>query len=90
MDDVEEEPDYKPNQQDLAGRVEQTNAASDSELLDLAKALVEALQTTTAGQHAMSKYNIDVSRGYVGVIGDNARVEGGIYFGSKPSDDGQT
>ncbi len=89
VNDVQEEPDYEPNQQDLAGRVKQTNAASDSELLELAKALVEALQTTTQGQQAMSKYNIDVSGGHVGVIGDNAHVKGGIHFGAKPGDDRQ-
>ena len=77
--DVEEEPDYQPNQADLAGRVEQTQAAQDPELVKLAQTLLDALKDTPEGQQAISKYNINVQGGQVGVIGD-ARHDEGILF----------
>jgi hypothetical protein len=77
---VEEEPDYEPNQADLAGRVEQTQAAQDPELVKLAQALLDALKDTDAGQQAISKYNVQDSQ--AGVIGDRAHVEGGVHFGA--------
>jgi hypothetical protein len=76
---LEKEPDFKPNQEALAGRVEQVKAAADPELVKLAQALVEALKTTAEGQQAVSKYHIQDSQ--VGVVGDKAHVEGGIHFG---------
>lgn len=80
---VEQEPDFEPNQTALAGRVQQTNAAQDPELLDLAERLTEALRQTPAGQQAVSKYHIEVQGGQVGVIGDNATIKGGLHFGDK-------
>ncbi|MBN2006925.1 MAG: hypothetical protein JXA21_26460 [Anaerolineae bacterium] len=80
---VEQEPDFGPNQTALAGRVEQTNAAQDPELLKLAQALTTALEKTSAGQQALSKYNIQATDSEIGVIGDNAQIKGGIHFGNK-------
>jgi len=80
---VEEEPDFKPNQETLAGRVEQVHAAQDQELLTLAQQLVAALEKTAAGQQALSKYNIHAENSEIGNIGDNAYIPGGIHFGSK-------
>ena len=78
---VEAEPDFKPNQDALAGRVEQANATGDEELVKLAQALLEALKETHKGQEAVSKYNIQATDSEIGVIGDHAHVEGGIKFG---------
>ncbi len=79
---LEDEPDFKPNQAALAGRVEQVNAAQDPELRALAERLVAALEESKAGQQALGKYNIQMKDSQVGVIGNNARIEGGIRFGS--------
>lgn len=80
---LEDEPDFEPNQVALAGRVEQARADKDEELLALAQQLTAALEKTNAGQQALSKYNIQISGGQVGVIGDNAKITGGIHFGDK-------
>ncbi len=78
---VEDEPEFEPNQTALAGRVEQVDAAEDKELQELAQTLLEALQDTSAGQAAVSKYNIQATDSEIGVIGDDAKIEGGIHFG---------
>jgi len=81
--DVEKEPDYKPGQDNLAGRVEQTKAAADPELQQLTQALMEALKSTPEGEKALGKYHVNVSGGQVGIIGDHAKVEGGMHFGAE-------
>ena len=78
---VEGEPNFKPNQDTLAGRVAQAQAAQDPELVKLAQALLAALQETDAGQQAIAKYNIQATGSQIGVIGDHAHVQGGIKFG---------
>ena len=78
---VEEEPDFKPNQEALAGRIEQAKAADDPQLQQLAQALLDALKDTSAGKKALSKYHIEAHDSEIGVIGDGAHVEGGIHFG---------
>jgi len=80
VDAVEEEPGFKPNQDALAGRVEQAKAAADPELAKLAQALLEALKSTPKGQEAVSKYNIQAQDSQIGVIGDGAEIKGGIKF----------
>ena len=77
---VEDEPEFEPNLTALAGRVEQVDAAEDEELQTLAQALLKALQDTSAGQEAMSKYDIQATDSEIGVIGDNANIKGGIHF----------
>ncbi len=79
--DLESEPDFKPNQDALAGRVEQAKAADDPQLQQLAQALLDALKDTPAGEKALSKYHIEAQDSEIGVIGDDAHVEGGIHFG---------
>jgi hypothetical protein len=66
----------------VATQVQATNAAQDPELHALAERLVVALEKTQAGQQALGKYNVQVHGGQVGVIGDNAHVEGGMHFGN--------
>ena len=79
---VEKEPDFEPNQQALAGRVEQVDAAEDPELQELAQKLLKALEETSQGKEALGKYNIQIDGGQVGVIGDHTEIKGGMHFGS--------
>jgi len=74
---LEQEPEFKPNQDALAARVDQTKAAQDAELKQLAQALKAALNETPEGKRAW----VQVQNSQVGVIGDHAKVEGGIHFG---------
>ena len=78
---VEDEPEFEPNRQTLVGRVEQVNAAEDPELQKLAQKLLGALEGTSQGQQALGKYNIQAKDSEIGVIGDDAHIEGGIKFG---------
>lgn len=84
--ELEKEPDFKPNRDALAGRIEQADAAADKDLLKLAEALMAALQKTTEGRSALSKYNVRIENSQVGIVGDNAHVEGGLHFGDKKKD----
>ena len=59
----------------------QANLADDAELVKLAQALLDALKDTPAGEKALSKYHIEAQDSEIGVIGDDAHVEGGIHFG---------
>ena len=85
VNNLEEEPDFKPNQEMLDARLEQTKANTDTELVKLAKQLAEALKSSSKGQEAISKYNVDAKWAQIGVVGDHAKVEGGINFGSGKS-----
>jgi hypothetical protein len=80
---LENEPDFKPNQEALAGRIQQVNGAADNDLLRLAEALTAALKQTDEGKEALKKYKVTIQDSQVGVVGDNAQVEGGIHFGRK-------
>jgi hypothetical protein len=81
--ELEAEPDFKPNQEALAGRLEQAGATDDQDLQKLAAALVEALQQSSEGKAALAKYQVSITNSEVGVVGDNAQVSGGIHFGKK-------
>jgi hypothetical protein len=80
---VEKEPEFKPNREALAGRLAQVQAVSDSDLLKLTEALVEALKKSEEGRAALSKYNVTIADSDVGVIGDHTHIEGGLHFGKK-------
>ncbi len=79
--ELESEPDYKPNQDALAGRVAQVKAADNHELKELAQTLIIALKSTSEGKKALSKYHVDAAGSQIGIIGDDANVQGGIHFG---------
>ena len=83
VSELENEPDFKSNQDAFAGRMEQVRAAADSDLLKLTKVLTVALQQTDPGRTALAKYSASIHDSQVGVVGDNAQVEGGIHFGKK-------
>ena len=42
-----------------------------------------AIDESPQGQQALSKYNVQISGGQVGVVGDNTRITGGIHFGKE-------
>jgi hypothetical protein len=42
-----------------------------------------ALEDSKQGQHTLRKYDIQVSGGQIGVIGDHPYIEGGIRFGDE-------
>lgn len=81
VEKLEKKPASAARQQVVAEEVEATKAAEDPQLQQLAQDLMEALKSTTQGEQALVKYQIDVTGGQVGIIGDNAKVEGGIHFG---------
>lgn len=83
IEGVEDDPADKPSQNLLETRITETEAAKDPELTALVKKLVEALGQSNAGKAALGKYNVNVTGGEVGIIGDNVVVHGGINFGGK-------
>lgn len=83
VDDLEKKPDSEARQAVVAEEIAATKANDDPELTQLAQALLEAVKKTPEGEKIVSKYNIQVQGGQVGVIGDNAKITGGIHFGSK-------
>jgi hypothetical protein len=56
------------------------HAHKDTQIAALAQQLIEALKATEAGRTALAKYQIDATGAHVGVMGDGARIEGGIHF----------
>ena len=81
VETLEQKPDSGARQAVVAEEVTVANLAADAELVKLAQALLDALKDTPEGQQAISKYNINVQGGQVGVIGDDAHIEDGIHFG---------
>jgi hypothetical protein len=81
---LEKNPDAKARQGGVEEEVQALRADQDQDVLATAQALIEALKSTPEGLQAMSKFQVDVAGGQVGVIGDHTRVEGGIHFG-KPT-----
>lgn len=80
VEKLEQRPESAGWQEEVAAQAQATDAARDPELLALAERLIVALEDTQAGQQALSKYNIQAKDSEVGVIGDNAKIEGGIHF----------
>ena len=80
VESVEEKPASEARQAVLAEEVAEAGLAQDPDLTQLAQALLEALQSYPAGREAVSKYNIQISGGQVGVIGDNTQITGGIHL----------
>lgn len=81
---LEQEPDFKPHQDVLAGRIAQAEAASHNDLLKLVQTLTKALEQTSQGRAALTKYQIHIQDSQVGVVGDKASIEAGLHFGSPP------
>ena len=47
----------------------------------IAQELIKALNSTETGREVIAKFQIDAKDAQVGVIGDQAHIEGGIHFG---------
>jgi hypothetical protein len=59
----------------------ETGADKAPEILKAVEVFKQALQRTPEGQKVIAKYNLDITGSQVGVIGDHAKIEGGIHFG---------
>ena len=63
----------------------ETDTDQAAEILKAAEALKQALELTSEGREAVSKYILNIQGSEVGVIGDGAQV-GKIHFGGKQED----
>ncbi len=79
--DLEDNPKLEGRQMVLAENMAMEKADQDSDLISMAEKLVQALKETEDGRRAVAKYQIDARDAQIGVVGDNAKVEGGIRFG---------
>ena len=79
--ELEENPKSKGQQMLLAETMAMEKADQDPKLISIAEQLVQALNETEAGRRAVAKYQIDAKDAQIGVMGENAKVEGGIHFG---------
>jgi hypothetical protein len=83
VEKLEQKPDSSGRQEVLQEEILIAQADQDPELQMLAEKLISALQTMPEGRAAVGKYNIEASNAQIGVIGDDAKVKGGIHFGDK-------
>jgi hypothetical protein len=79
--EVEKNPDSKGQQMVLSEQVAATKADQDAEIVKIAQELIKALKSTDAGRKVIAKFQIGAKGAQVGVIGDQAHIEGGIHFG---------
>jgi hypothetical protein len=79
--DLEENPASKGRRMILAEIMVQEKADQDSELMSFARQLIQEFKETEQGRQAMAKYQVDARGSQIGVVGDEAKVEGGIHFG---------
>jgi protein involved in polysaccharide export with SLBB domain len=80
VETLEKKPDSEARQALVEEEVAETDLAEDEELVQCAEDLVAAVQSHPESEQRLSKYNIQITNGEVGIIGDNAHVEGGIHF----------
>ena len=81
--EVEANPESKGQQLVLAENMAAQAASNEPELLKLAQDLIKALQETESGRKAVARFQVDARGAKVGVIGDQAHIEGGIHFGER-------
>ena len=86
VEHLEKKPEAEGRQTDVADEIKAAQADQDPDVLAAAEALLDALQKSPAGQQALGKFQIQAGQLQVGVIGDQARVEGGIHFGDPPAE----
>jgi len=79
--DLEADPESKGRQLLLAEQIETADANLDSDILKVAQKLTEALQSAETGRKAIARFQVDARNAQIGIIGDRAKVEGGIHFG---------
>jgi hypothetical protein len=80
INDLETAPDSKRQQQRLASEMAARQSNKDTQIATLAQQLIDALEATASGRTALAKYQVDAADAHVGVIGDGARIQGGIHF----------
>lgn len=81
VESLERNPESEERQAVVREEIREARAFEDAELQQLAKQLLEALQSSPEWKVAVgSKYQIDARGASIGVIGDRANVEGGIHF----------
>ncbi len=80
VEKLEQKPDSQSRQGMVQEELETAGADKDKEMLDLVNQLIEALKETPEGQKAIGKYNLNITDSNVGVVGDYAKIKGGINF----------
>ena len=78
VEKLEKKPESLEQQQTLREEVEAAKVTDDTDLKQLAVALLKKLKDTPEGQATMKKYQIDAEK--IGVVGDHTRIEGGMKF----------
>ena len=81
--EVEASPESNAWQMVLDEEVGNSNIDKAPELQELAKQLMAALKETEGGREAVAKFQVDAKGAQVGVIGDYAKVDGGVHFRDK-------
>ena len=81
VEKLEAKPDSESRKGTVIEEVKSAKADQDSELLELAKSLIDALKNSPEGGKIIGKYQIDAKGAQIGVVGDNANISGGINFG---------
>jgi len=76
VDDLEKEPEFKPNQEALVGRVAQVDAAADAELKQLAQALLDTITAQPGGDQI-----IKTATGHRGDIIQQKAGDGALQIG---------
>ncbi|UFS72468.1 hypothetical protein LPW11_09800 [Geomonas sp. RF6] len=77
---LEDNPESEGRRMVLAETMTKEKAVEDSEIQEYAGKLIETIKETEEGRKVVAKFLIDAKGAQVGVIGDNARVQGGIHF----------
>ncbi len=81
VEKLEKKPDSPSRQGMVAEEVATAKAADDPQLQKLAQELIQALKSTPEGEKVVGKFQIDATGAQIGIVGDNAKVEGGMHFG---------
>jgi len=72
---LEQNPDSEARKAVLTEEMEKSGAHKDAEICQAAEALNQAL--------GKGKQQVDARGAQIGIMGDNAKVKGGIHFGRK-------
>ena len=75
--DFEADPESKGRQLLLAEHIATAEANQDPDILKM----TEAMQSAGTGRKAIARFQVDAGNAQIGVIGDRAKVDGGIHFG---------
>ncbi|HXV97927.1 MAG TPA: hypothetical protein VEC93_05850, partial [Anaerolineae bacterium] len=73
---LEKKPEVPARQAGVEEEVKAAKADADPDVVAAAQTVLDALKKTPEGQQALSKYQIDAKNAQIGVIGDNAKIEG--------------